>query len=487
MNQQPVLLYVNEKQKQFLKANQKTRVWLGGRGTGKSTTIGFSTRQKANALPRGKGFFASTTYNQILTKTLPAIEQVWQRMGMIEGVHYVIGRKPPKYFETPIAPPRSYKNVISFMNGFCVDMLSMDRADLARGGSYDTGEIDECALIDGEDYRKILIPSIRGNAHHFSHHLHGNVSMYTSIPWNPKGYWIYDLEERAKQKPQSYFWIESTAYDNIHILTAEGIERMKDEMTYLEFQIEVMNERINRIEGGFYSAFSATHIYQPRYAYDDNEEDWRQTKITQIDNQYKDTEVLDLSFDFSGWFNCLWVIQERGDYAYAVDSLFVKGEEKLPDLISKFCEQYKTHKYKLVRIWGEPRGHDRQPATGSLFESIQDKFTSLGWECEIWAPAGHSWNHADRYEFMHNLMLEQNEDLPKLRVNAETCKAPIIAIQTTDVTVDFKKVKTAEKNRQFPQEHAPHFTDALDYYFVAKHGFKTLGYYQNTPAMAGFF
>lgn len=473
---QPLALYVNPKQAEFLAAPQKTKMFLGGRGIGKSSLIGMSTRRKASALPRAKNFFASTTYNQILTKTLPAIESIWQDMKMIEGVHYVIGRKPPKHFRTPLSPPRKYQNVITLLNGFCVEMLSMDRSDLARGGSYDGGEIDEMALIDGEDYRKILIPSVRGNRHRFSSHLHQQVCGYTSIPWKPSGYYIYEFEEKAKANPDKYFFLEGNAYDNIAVLGQEGIDRMEEEMTYLEFQIEVLNQRIRKLPNGFYSAFDdKKHLYQVTYSYDDSDENWRDTKVVPKDMHYNSREALDLTFDFSGWFNCCWVFQERQNYEYAINSFFVKGDEKLGELVRNFCNHYEYHQFKFIRLWGEPRGWDRQPLTKPMFESLRDMFTAAGWECEIWAPAGHAANHADRYQFMDDVLKETRPEMPRLRVNEETCKAPVIAMQSCDIKLDFQKNKEPEKNRDFPQEHAPHFTDALDYYLLAKHGWKTFG------------
>lgn len=471
MKNESKALYINARQKEFLQGKQRTKLFLAGRGTGKSTCIGFGTRMRAQSLPRAKIFFASTTYNQILTKTLPAIEDIWMTMGMIDGVHYVIGKRPPKHFVLPYKPPRKYENIITFMNGFTVEMLSMDRANLARGGNYDGGEIDEAALIKAEDYRQVLVPSIRGNIHRFASYHHQQVGLYTSIPWKPSGYWIFDFEEKAKSNPESFLVVESTSFDNIHALGEQVLRNWEEEMDYLEYQIEVMNQRIVRLPNGFYNYFDdKKHLYKVAFAYDDSDNNWRETKITCIDPNYRHDELLDLSFDFSGWFNCCWAFQARENHEYAINSFFVKGEEKLQELVEKVCEHYKTHKYRLVRLWGEPRGHDKLPMTPTIFESLKGMFEKKGWGCEVWAPPGHSASHSDRHQFMGDLMQETRRELPRLRINEETCKAPVIAIQTTDITTDFRKDKSMEKDRKARQEHAPHFTDALDYYFVAKYG-----------------
>ena len=73
-------VYVNPVQDKFLQATQQDKTFVGGRGVGKSSLIGFSSYLSVNHLPRAKQFFVSTTYNQILTKTMPAIEAMWQSL-----------------------------------------------------------------------------------------------------------------------------------------------------------------------------------------------------------------------------------------------------------------------------------------------------------------------------------------------------------------------------------------------------------------------
>lgn len=468
-------IYVNPKQLEFLQAPQKTRLFLGGRGTGKSHTIGMSTRAKAGAMPRGKIFFASTTYNQILTKTLPAVIAAWSDMGLKEHEstdspgHYVIGRKPPPHFDKPISPPRKYANCITMMNGFTIEMLSMDRADLARGGSYDGGEVDEAALLDEADYTRVLLPSVRGNTHKFRNHWHQNINFYTSIPWKPSGYWIFDFEEKAKKLPDQYAVIESTAYDNIHILTQEGIDRMEREMGYLEFQIEVLNRRIIKVPNGFYPKFDdKVHIYRPSYDYEDTD----RGVVSKASGDVRKNELLDLSFDFSGWFNCVTIWQEQNNTEKCLDAMYVKGDDKLQDLIDKFCTKYQAHAYKFVRLWGEPRGHDKQTMGPPIYYAIQRMLEAKGWMVEIRAPAGRTTNHVERFELLNDFFAETYVGLPRIRFNEETCKDVVIAIQTTEITPDFKKNKGKERLREFPQEHAPHYTDTVDYYIVQKHGWK---------------
>lgn len=471
-------IYWNKKQLQFINAKQPIKVIIGGRGSGKSTTPAATTYLRIKHLPRSKSFFAATTYNQILTKTLPAIEMKWHEMGLKEWQsyddpgHYVVGRRPPKEWARPYQPPKNYKNVISFWNGTCFELISLDRPDLGRGGSYDGGEIDEAALLKHEAYTRVLVPSIRGNRHKFSHWLHHQISMYTTIPWKASGYWILDYEEKAQADPDKYFFMEMNAYDNIDVLGKAGIQRMKDEMPYLEFQIEVMNKRVRSVETPYYPSFNTErHCYQPRYTYAEGERGITSEGMADVDPD----GLIDLSCDFGGWFSCAtaWQANEKENVERCLREFFVKEREKVNDLVDKVCRHFDGHEHKFIRLWGEPHGHDRNAQDDrTIYQQMRDRFHQNGWECEIRAPAKRASNHIARKNVMTELFSEQDARLPRARFNEEACKNTCIAIQITETDPKGRKDKSKEKDRKFPQEHAPHLTDTVDNYIEQKHGWK---------------
>lgn len=466
-------MYLNPKQKAFLAGRQPIKLFLGGRGSGKTHALGVNQRLKAGKMPRSKGFLAAMTYNQILTKTLPAMINGWALFGLVEGIDYVIGIKPPKHFSRPISPPKKFQNVISFSNGRCVEMVSLDRPDLARGGSYDDGDIDEAALLKQEHWTKILLPSVRGNRHIFSTYLHQQVGLYTSIPWKPSGYWILDFEEKMEAYPSEYLVIEANAYDNIHILGERGIERLKREMPHGEFLIEVMNERVIRVEDPFYSSLNLErHSYAPKYTYTEDSEG---RIITDKSNDYDPKRLIDTSWDFGGWFNCCTAWQEKAHVERMINSFHANVDKKLSDVVTAFCNTYTDHENKLVRIWGEPRGHDRLPNTPSIYSQLTTLFSRRGWHVEVMVEPGYaSRMHIERREFINTMLDETDTRLPKIRINQEKCKSPLIAMQGAQSTPEGKKDKGKEKVRDFPQEHATHYTDNFDYYLTQKHGWRLM-------------
>jgi len=468
-------IYVNEKQQQFLQAKQPIKMLVGGRGSGKSSLIGLEQGPKLRHLPRAKTFFVSTTYSQILTKTLPSIEAMWHRMGLKEHEsrqspgHYIVGRRPPASWTKPYSRPRKYDNVITFWNGYTIEFLSMDRPDLQRGGSYDGGSGDEISLVKKEHINKVLLPAIRGNRHRFRSHLHQQFSMYCSMPWERDGNWVLDYEQKMEQFPDEYFYLETTAYDNVEVLGERGIEMMRRELSYLEFAVEVMNERITRTEEAFYHAFdSSHHCYTPAFQYGEGKRGILVKGTDAIDLK----KPFDISLDFSGWINCMTIYQNSGREERMVDALYVKTPKSLNDLVDDFCIKYADHKKKIVYAWGEPRGHDKNPFGITFFNALKDRFLKNGWSCVIKAHAGRTNNHEDRYILINDILKEENHAHPRLRINREECKDPIIALQITKTKDDHKKDKSKEKDRNFPQEHAPHFTDTIDYYFMQKYGMK---------------
>lgn len=457
-------------------------MFLGGRGSGKTTTESFEQYDCMVQMPRSRGFLASSTYGQLLTSTLPAVEAKWAEFGLIEGEDYVIGKKPPAEFIKSLDEPRKYENVISFANGRRIQLMSMDRPDTQRGGSYTDGAVDEAALVDHDHVAKVLIPSLRGFIREFRSYRRGQIRLYTSIPWKPSGYWTLEYEEKAKKQPLLYNFTEGNAMDNVHILGEDYIERLRSELPYLEFLIEVMNERIRKIPDAFYHNFDADkHTYTGRYLYG---EGGRGIEVVALkDEHYREDDAIDLSFDFSGYFNCAtaWqsnlrvVDNSRRITEHCLHQFSVKSQEgKTNELVDKICTHYLKHKTKAVRLYGEPRGHDPRPDNPkTLFQQIADRFRANGWIVEIRVRNGQVKPHHERCIYMNDVLEENNPLLPMLRFNDLACKDVIIAMQVTATTNGYQKDKKSEKDRAFPQEQAPHFTDTVDYFLMQKYGHLT--------------
>ena len=356
-------VYFNEKQLEFLQAKQKICTLIWGRGTGKGVALAGKTFLRMRNLPRAKFFLSSTTYGQLLTKTLPPMLEKWGEIGLHENRDYVIGKRPLKGFDAPYKPPKDFENIITFRNGYTIEMISLDRPNSQRGGSYDGGDVDEAAFVPKEKFSGIMIPSIRGNQNKFSHYLHQNLNLVTSMPRDPRGEWVLDYKQQAAAMPDVYFYSEATAYDNVDVLGEDTLKLWETELDYLEFQIEVMNRRLNKATDAFYHRYDATrHNYMPEYEYTEGD---RGIQVAGY-RDYNPKALLDITFDFGGWFTCAIAFQASGMVERAINK-FHEKEGKVVALVDKICDAYEGHEFKWARIWGEPRGTDRTAVGTTLY------------------------------------------------------------------------------------------------------------------------
>lgn len=459
-------------------------IW--GRGTGKSGTIGLGHYNRLIKLPRAKWFLIAPTYKQILNNCLSPMIDLWTNFGLREYDwktrlgHYTIGRTPPPHFEKPYKPPRQYDHVITFWNGYTIEMMSMDRPDLNRGGSFDGGDADELALIKRDHLEKNILPTIRGNKDKYGNNpWHGKFSGYTSMPWKDSGQFVLEYELKAKEDPR-FLYSEATAHCNLYALGPDWIENQKAILTPEVFDIEIMNLRKRKAEGMFYHKFSeAKHTYDPVIKYIDDP-GGRGIMVDRY-TDHNPEQLIDISWDFGGWFTGALLFQQRHTAAAAhsitehmIDSFYVLKGGSAEDLVDNIVSKYSHQGMKYVRLWGEPRGHDPSAHGKTLYEKVRDRFAFHKWLVEICVTNNPAHSHDRRYVYLNDVM-EETKGYPKLRCNSETCKAPILAIQFAEKDAKGHKDKSKEKDRDFDQRLAPHFTDALDYFFMQKHYRQDIG------------
>ncbi len=349
----------------------------------------------------------------------------------------------------------------------------MDRPDAGRGGSYDYGEVDEAALVSKKHIDSVLLPTLRGNLRRYRTHLLHSICFYTSMPRKSKGMWVLDLKDQALAYPDDIYYQEGSAMENLAILGDDYIERHRKTLPHIEFMMEIMNVMQTKLPDGFYPAFDRDrHTYQPRYIYTSGAKGI-EVKGTKCGNPKKH---LDISMDFSGWFQCATVWQEERNVEKCLHQFHVKGNEKIKDLVDQICEHYKDHKLKYVRLYGEPRGHDRNAYGPTIWDQIVKRFARHGWDAEVIVkPGTQVMSHQQRHEMMDEVLREDDTRMPSLRFNEDMAANVIISIENTDITKDFKKNKSKEKDRDYPQENAPHYSDTVDYFIEQKYGWKWTG------------
>lgn len=478
-------VYMNPKQQAFMLAKPKRKCFQGGRGSGKSSVKGFKDVQRMKFLPRAKFMLAGLTYQHILTKTLPSAEESWRACGLKEwdrekrAGHYVIGTKPPASFAKAHQTPRNYDNVISFFNGYTLEMVSLDRPDTNRGGNYDGMDVDESALVKEEVFTKVLAPMVRGNLHRFNHVLHQEICDYSSAAWLPSGQWIYKTQELMEKDPSEYFFIQSTSLDNVAVLGPNYAKKLKAIMSKLEYEVEVLNKRIKKLPNCFYPALSeARHSRAFTFSYQYNDAGI----VVPVLNDVMPDEYLETSWDFNAAIVSFLTCQEVGREFRVLNAQFVKPEDLSSEeteaselkstlvnaAVDLFLETYKNHRCKHVKIYGDRNGNNKSAGmTKTFYQLIIDQLAANGWTSELMA-RGLDSEHRLRHIVINEILAEQNPRYPQVRMNQTNCKYLFISMENSPMKGDFTKDKKSEA-QLLDQERATHLSDCLDNIVMAKY------------------
>lgn len=474
----PKEVYFNKRQIEFASAKQKLRVWVGGRGSGKSAGIALVIRRMVEELPRGKCLFGSTTLEQIYNSTLPPVIEKLNELGFKENIHYVLRKKPPEWFKKPFTAPTEYENTLTFFNGFTLVFISTAKPVGKRGGSYDAAIVDEAAFVKALTFRSVLVPMVRANLYRYESDLHHCIFLLTSQPKTADGTFIMEFEKEQIADPSEVLFLWTSALENKLVLGEEWFALMRKTMGYSEYLKEVENVKSRKLPQSFYHRFD-----RDKQGY---------TADKGANGQLLDLDpnaLLEVSFDFSGHFNCATVWQERMGTEYCVRRFHTKqGEDKAVGVARLICEELKEHKFRYIRLYGEPRGKDDNPySDDDLYTQIEKVFRSERWEVEQRIPAGkQAKRHKQRHLIFETLFNETDPSLPKIRINIETCEDVIVSIENTGIKNDFQKDKSREGNEQYPQEKEPHYGDTMDNYIDQKYYWRFSNESNERPGDYGF-
>lgn len=322
-------VYFNKPQRLTQLIGANTTVIVAGRRTGKTDSIAAPfVLRNMQRMPGSTGGIVVPTFKHGLTNTIPGLLAAWKRWGYIEGIHYVVGRKPPKSFRQPIIDPKDYEHVIFFYNGSVAVIISQDRPGSSNSLTLSWLLVDEAKFIDYAKLKDETLPANGGIKSHFGKHsFNHSIMILSDMPQTQKGSWF--LHYRDKMDPELIKTIEATVYEiwrtkeriralnasgkpvppylkgylrrldrdlnkmrsvavyyreyssigNLQLLGENYIKQMKRDLTPLTFQTSILCKRIGIAKDGFYSSMREGHKYDAN------------------DNQYLDT--LGYDYDFS--------------------------------------------------------------------------------------------------------------------------------------------------------------------------------------------
>ena len=522
-------IYFNEPQRLTQLIGANISVIVAGRRTGKTDSIAAPfVLRNMQRMPGSTGGIVVPTFKHGLTNTLPGLFAAWKRWGYIQGVHYVVGRKPPKSFARAIIEPSDYEHVISFYNGSVAVIISQDRPGSSNSLTLSWLLIDEAKFIDYERLKDETLPANGGIKSYFGKHsFNHSIMILSDMPQTQKGSWflhykekmdeelidtikatIYEIwktKERVrrlksegkavpkylksylrtldtnlnKMRSVAVYYKEYSSIENLQLLGENYIKQMKRDLTPKTFQTSILCQRIGIAKDGFYSSMREGHKYNASdFEYLDSlgYDFAPEAMDCRADKDINPLAPICIGMDYNANINWIVAGQPEGRRLNIIKSFYVKFERKIPALIEEFCNYYAHHQNKTVVYY-----YDTTALGANYAVNEQDfhwvvchEFEKRGWQVED-VYLGNPMRHDEKYLLINQGFAGKQRLMPFF--NRQNNDDLILAIQTAGVVRGrngFRKDKGGEKLDETEEnllEHRTDGTDAFDTLYIGTEKF----------------
>jgi len=173
-----------------------------GRGSGKTTEI-LAPRivRVTYDMPRSIQLLVGPTYTFLLETVIQGLTTYLARH-YTRGIHYEIGKQPPKHFKRPYSEVVKWNHTMSFAWGTVLQFVSIDRPESAIGKNAAHIYIDEMLRIKETDFIERILPTLRGDRAIFGRSPYfGGITGFSSTPNFENDYdWWLNYEKNMDQK-----------------------------------------------------------------------------------------------------------------------------------------------------------------------------------------------------------------------------------------------------------------------------------------------
>lgn len=515
-----------------------------GRASTKTTNFAVERLQECvYDLPGAPGAWVSDTYTNLHKNVIPSLQEGLRLHGWEQGVHYVIDQEPPEAWKKKMYNILSnWKGTMTFFSGFNLTFISLDRPSIGAGRSYVCVFGDEVKYFP-ENKIANLLKAVRGyRAKYGDSPMYRAQTFTTDMPdpnhigehdWILKYVkknnkeklvlllqvaFVYNetkkeyasiletknakkiaLAERNMQrweerwrrcrKDVSLFWIASS-FINVDILSLDWFD---DEFAVgLEGVMSGILSIIPKLSAAtrFYSRLAEKHFYNDgcNYKYLDSlpygtEPDCRILK-------YLDTNrAIDGGLDIG---NTLWLVfgQQEGHKYRVLKEMLTLPPRYIRELADDFIEFYKPHRIKQLKLYYDRAANNYrkvgQDVATQLKKAIERDADNkpTGWRVTLMSQGQGNIGSNTEYNFMMELMSNDNKALPQLLIDRTNC--PNLKIQLETVAA---KTATSDRMRglvikekkgdklpihRLPRESS-NFTDAFKYLLCRKIWLRLIG------------
>lgn len=490
-------LKFNRPQMRFIVTLMTAAISIWGRATGKSSLIAWLMHLVVQYLPRSAWALCGQTYQQILTRTLPSTIASLERIGYIQGIHYVIGVKPPAGWPLPFEPPLKWTHCMVFNTGACFHLISLDGGGgSARGLNLDGIIADESLTLNKEKFDDEVVPANRGNERRVwaNNRLHHGIFHFSSMPYGNQGKWLLDGAKHYQEDGKEYdsmtreliklqvkyidtkdrearraIWVdiqrlttelryyvdadgqlysEANAFENMHNVGIRYFEQQRRVLTDFTFRVEMLNQRPFAVEAGFYPTLDTS-----KHAYEAFNNDYlggvadglaynvkKLARLSEKPDSRQDADCdpalpLRLAPDWgkASFLTVAQVHQRQREYRF-LKGLYVKHPELIRHLAAKFTEYYAYHLNKKVDFIEDAEyGNSRVPNSDETYNQMFVRMLREAGWKVNVIKLGRTPGHHARYLLAHELLAELDPRNPRIRFNKYHCKEVLLAMQLTEI------------------------------------------------------
>ena len=478
-----------------------------GRASAKTTQFQVArVMQAVQECPGAPFVWVSDTYSNLHKNVIPSVLEGLRFNGWEEGVHFIIDKQPPEEWRRQMYNViDSFRQVMTFYNGFTFTFVSLDRASIGAGRSYVGLFGDEVKYWPEEKFTNIR-KAVRGyRARYGSSPWYRSLSLTTDMPnpnhlgeytWMMKlaklmdkdhiklllqvGYALNDTRrEYAKalvedpesrrtelalrnmrrweqrwnemRKGSTLFLVASTLI-NADVLGEKFFEEeLKADLEGVETNLLSIPQKLTA-DQKFYATLSERDFYQDGIRNDVVEHhDYGWEEDCSVLRYLDANRPIEGGMD-DGNMKSMVFGQQRGREYRVMKEIYTLPPENERQLADKFLQYFTPHKTKLLRLYYDRAMNNYRKVGTSMMQRIKQAIehhadgSRTGWRVQLMSLGQGDIYSNTEYQFFSALFARQlKNQLFLLLIDAQNCPNLKAEMETTPVAVKEDK-RTGRKD-----------------------------------------